>query len=119
MTVIKIDESVKASEIKARFNTIFPFLKIEFFRKVHKNLQGSYKKDLIKEDFKIKPMDRGVEIIFDENMLVSELEKEFNEKLHLSAQVFRKAGRTWLETTFTDGWSLKKQNSEGMELSEL
>jgi len=52
-------------------------------------------------------------------MLVSDLEKEFNDKLHLSAQVFRKAGKTWLETTFTDGWSLRKQNLEGMEMSKL
>jgi hypothetical protein len=119
MNVIKINETVKASEIKERFNALFPFLKIEFFRKVHKNLQGSFKKDLIKEDFDIVPKDKSVEIVFDENMLVSELEKEFNEKLHLSAQVFRKAGRSWLETTYTDGWSLRKQNLEGRELSEL
>jgi hypothetical protein len=52
-------------------------------------------------------------------MLVSELEKQFNDKLQLSAQVFRKAGKSWLETTFTDGWSLRKQNLEGMEISEL
>ena len=52
-------------------------------------------------------------------MLVSELEKQFNDKLQLSAQVFRKAGKSWLETTFTDSWSLRKQNLEGMELSKL
>jgi hypothetical protein len=121
MTIIKIDNSVKASEIKDKFHDAFPFLKIEFFRKVHKNLQGSFKKDLIKDDFniKIKINDKNVELIFDEEMLVSELEKEFNDKLQLSAQVFRKAGRSWLETTFTDSWSLRKQNLEGMELSKL
>ena len=32
------------------------------------------------------------------------------EKLKLSAQVFRKSGKIWLETTFTDSWTLKKQN---------
>jgi len=119
MTTIKIDENVKASEIKQKFHDIFPFLKIEFFRKVHKNLQGSFKKDLIKDDFSIKSTYKNVELIFDEEMLVSDLEKEFNDKLHLSAQVFRKAGKTWLETTFTDGWSLRKQNQEGMEMSKL
>ena len=119
MTIIKIDNNIKASEIKNKFHDVFPFLKIEFFRKVHKNLQGSFKKDLIKDDFNIVTHENNVELVFDEDMLVSELEKEFNEKLHLSAQVFRKAGRSWLETTYTDGWSLRKQNLEGRELSEL
>lgn len=119
MTIIKIDNSVKASEIKDKFHDAFPFLKIEFFRKVHKNLQGSFKKDLIKNDFNIKINEKNVELIFDEDMLVSELEKQFNDKLQLSAQVFRKAGKSWLETTFTDSWSLRKQNLEGMELSKL
>ena len=119
MTIIKIDNSVKASEIKDKFHDAFPFLKIEFFRKVHKNLQGSFKKDLIKNDFNIKINEKNVELIFDEDMLVSELEKQFNDKLQLSAQVFRKAGKSWLETTFTDSWSLRKQNLEGMELSKF
>jgi hypothetical protein len=119
MTIIKIDNSVKASEIKDKFHDAFPFLKIEFFRKVHKNLQGSFKKDLIKNDFNIKVNEKNVELIFNEEMLVSELEKQFNDKLQLSAQVFRKAGKSWLETTFTDSWSLRKQNLEGMELSKL
>jgi hypothetical protein len=119
MTIIKIDNSVKASEIKDKFHDAFPFLKIEFFRKVHKNLQGSFKKDLIKNDFNIKVNEKNVELIFNEDMLVSELEKQFNDKLQLSAQVFRKAGKSWLETTFTDSWSLRKQNLEGMELSKL
>jgi hypothetical protein len=119
MTIIKIDNSVKASEIKDKFHDAFPFLKIEFFRKVHKNLQGSFKKDLIKNDFNIKINEKNVELIFDDDMLVSELEKQFNDKLQLSVQVFRKAGKSWLETTFTDSWSLRKQNLEGMELSKL
>jgi hypothetical protein len=119
MTIIKIDKSVKASEVKNKFHSMFPFLKIEFFRKAHKNLQGSYRKDLILEDFNLVNNDLIIELILNEDMLVSELEKEIFDKLKLSAQVFRKAGKSWLETNFTDGWSLRKQNLEGMEISEL
>ena len=68
---------------------------------------------------KLSKLEAQLELIFDEDMLVSELEKQFNDKLQLSAQVFRKAGKSWLETTFTDSWSLRKQNLEGMELSKL
>jgi hypothetical protein len=52
-------------------------------------------------------------------MLVSELENLFEDKFKLSVQVFRKSGKSWLETTFTDGWSLKKQNQEGLDLSKI
>lgn len=119
MTIIKINGPVKVSEIKKTFNNKFPFLKIEFFKKKHKELQGSLKKDVILDDFTIPTNNGTQEIVIDENMLVSEFEKQFLDKLKLSAQVFRKSGRSWLETTYTDSWSLKKQNEEGLELSKI
>ena len=117
MTTIKTNKPIKASEVKKTFNSQFPFLKIEFFKKKHKALQGSLKKELIADDFIINS-DNGL-IEFKEDMLVSDLEKQFEEKLKLSVQVFRKSGKSWLETTFTDGWSLKKQNQEGLDLSQI
>lgn len=119
MTIIKIDRPVKVSEIKKVFNNEFPFLKIEFFKKKHKELQGSLKKDVIVDDFIISSSNDQQEIIIDEKMIVSEFEKQFLDKLKLSAQVFRKSGKSWLETTYTDSWTLKKQNEEGLELSNI
>ena len=52
-----------------------------------------------------------------EEMLVSALEKSFEVQFGLSAQVFRKSGKTWLETSKTDDWTLKHQNEAGKELS--
>ena len=94
-------------------------MKIEFFRKSLKPAQGSLKKNTITDDFTIKPPQGTTSISFGGNMLVSELENQFAEKFKLSAQIFRKSGKIWIETTFTDSWSLKKQNQEGMELSQL
>ncbi len=119
MTIIKIDKPVKVSEIKKVFNNQFPYLKIEFFKKKHKELQGSLKKDVIVDDFSITAPNGANDIIISEDMLVSEFENQFAEKLKLSAQVFRKSGGSWLETTFTDSWTLKKQNDEGLELSNI
>lgn len=119
MTIIKIDKPVKVSEIKKAFNSEFPYLKIEFFKKKHKALQGSLKKDVITDDFVISAPSGAHDIIISEDMLVSEFEKQFADKLKLSAQVFRKSGRSWLETTFTDSWTLRKQNEEGLELSNI
>jgi hypothetical protein len=119
MTIIKIDKPLKVSEIKKVFNNQFPFLKIEFFKKKHRALQGSLKKDVITDDFTITASNDVHDIIISEDMLVSEFENQFEEKLKLSAQVFRKSGKSWLETTFTDSWTLKKQNEEGLELSNI
>jgi hypothetical protein len=119
MTIIKIDKPVKVSEIKKVFNSQFPYLKIEFFKKKHKELEGSMKKDVIVDDFSITAPNGANDIIISEDMLVSEFENQFSEKLKLSAQVFRKSGGSWLETTFTDSWTLKKQNDEGLELSTI
>ncbi len=119
MTIIKVDKPVQVSEIKKKFSEQFPFLKIEFFKKKHKIDQGSLKKDIITDDFVISASEKDSAIMFSENTLVSELEKQFDEKFKLSAQIFRKSGRTWLETTYTDSWSLKKQNEEGLELSNI
>jgi hypothetical protein len=77
------------------------------------------KKDVIVDDFSITAPNGANDIIISEDMLVSEFENQFSEKLKLSAQVFRKSGGSWLETTFTDSWTLKKQNDEGLELSTI
>lgn len=119
MTIIKIDKPVKISEIKKVFNNEFPFLKIEFFKKKHKPMQGSLKKDVITDDFTVSTEQGIHDIVISDDMLVSEFENQFAEKLKLSAQVFRKSGKSWLETTFTDGWTLRKQNEEGIELSNI
>lgn len=119
MTIINIDKPIKVSEIKKVFNNEFPYLKIEFFKKKHKPLQGSLKRDIIIDDFIVTANQDFHDIVINDNMLVSEFENQFAEKLKLSAQVFRKSGRSWLETTFTDSWTLRKQNEEGIELSNI
>jgi len=116
MKVIK-SKQIKASDLKRKFNSKYPFLKIEFFKSKHKTLEGSLKKDLIVDDFIIDSNNPIIE--FEEEMLVSDLENQFAEKLKLYIQVFRKSGKSWLETTYTDSWSLKKQNQEGVDLSKI
>jgi hypothetical protein len=51
-------------------------------------------------------------------MKVGELEHAFNVKFGLSAQVFRKSGEIWLQTTTTDTWTLAKQNEVAMEKTD-
>jgi hypothetical protein len=115
MLIIK---PTKLSKIKKEFNDSFPFLKLEFFRHLHKVHAGSPKHLVISEDLVLKPVHRpNQELIINQHMPVSVLEQLFQDHFGISVQVFRKSGNSWLETTMTDDWTLGRQNDEGKELS--
>jgi hypothetical protein len=120
--ILTVQPKMKISQLQEEFNRTFPFLKLEFFRHSHKALTGSAKHDLIRltDTIKITPTKKSIgEISITENMTVIELEQLVSEHFGLSAQVFRKSGKSWLETTVTDDWTLKHQNDQGYELSQL
>lgn len=117
---INITNNKTIEEIQAEFNGEFPYLKIQFFKNGHKAFKGNEKKELIPVSTTIgllKHHNGSIEI--SDDMTVSDLEQLFKQKLGLNVQVFRKSGRSWLETTVTDNWTLRKQDDEGMELSKL
>lgn len=119
-TSLVITANKKLSLIQKEFNLVFPFLKLEFFRKKHGAKESSPKKDILKSDFTLKEFRKkniNGEIIITEETVVSTLEQLFEEQFGISAQVFRKSGRSWLETSMTDDWTLKRQNDQGRELS--
>lgn len=119
LLMINGDRLVK--DIQLDFSMAYPFLKLEFFRKngLHKN--QAQKLNRIKHDQQLK-LAKGLdiqkgELLIEDSMSVAELEKAFRDKFGLQTQVFRRSGNIWLETTITDGWSLKQQNDLGREIS--
>lgn len=122
MKTININDAQTISSVQEEFHKMFPFLKLEFFHQKHNLFQGSNKKDILNANDTLKQCRKNHAegtIILNENMKVSELENLFQNTFGLSAQVFRKSGRSWIETTVTDDWTLKQQNDEGKELSFL
>ncbi len=118
--IIHIKENTTITDIQNEFESKFPYLKLMFFKKPHHEHEGSAKKDLMSGASKItSAKQHNGKITFDENTTVIELEDLFREHFGLNVQVFRKSGRSWIETTVTDNWTLKKQNDQGKELSEL
>jgi len=113
---MKIDNNKSIVEIQKEFASLFPFLKIEFFKNSHKVFEGNSKKEIIHT---ITHLNKPGEITILETMTVTELEQAFKKQFGLNIQVFRKHGNSWIETTVTDGWTLQKQNEEGKILSEL
>jgi len=119
---IAINDHIKIFAIQEEFNTVFPYLKIEFFSKPHKPGDASAKK-LIKYSSKTLSECRTVhnkgEITITPSMTVVDLEQSFSNIYGLGVQVFRESGKIWLETTLTDGWTLEEQNLQGKALSKI
>jgi hypothetical protein len=116
---IHINDNRIIHELQDEFNKLFPFLKIEFFSRSHKEGEATAKKLLRNKNKKIgecRTISKNGDIIISEKQKVSELESLFQSVYGLSVQVFRKSGKVWLETTSTDNWTLAKQNNEAKEL---
>lgn len=118
--LIKIEDEQEIRFIQKQFNSMFPFLKLEFFKKPHRNGEASAKALLYDNDRKIgecrlRHTEGSLEI--NDSMTVTELEQRFMQDYGLSVQVFRKSGSVWLETSATDAWTLRQQNEEGKDLS--
>ncbi len=58
---ININNKSKTTQVKEDFNSGFPFLKIEFFRKGHIEGQANQKSDIISEDMMISDISNGHE----------------------------------------------------------
>lgn len=118
--VIHLSSDKTVAEIQKEFNALFPFLKIGFFSKSHKPFEGNFKKSILAPETKLKFLKKEkIKVKIEPGMTVNELEQLFKSKFGLNVQIFRKSGRSWLETTITDNWTLAKQNEEGEELNNL
>ena len=117
---IIINDHRKIFAIQEVFNKMFPYLKIEFFAKPHKSGASSSQK-IIKHSSKTLGECRTIHnkgtLTISPGMTVAELEQNFSDVYGLHVQVFRKSGKSWLETSITDGWTLQEQNKQGEELS--
>jgi len=113
---IAINDHRKIFAIQEAFTEKFPFLKLEFFAKPHKQ-SGASPKKLMNHSGKTLGECRTIHnagtITITGSMTAGELEQRFADVYGLSVQVFRRSGNMWLETTVTDSWTLDQQNAEG------
>ncbi len=117
---IQISPNQPISAVQKQFNSEFEFLKLEFFTKWALKNSDYSAGQLIKTNKKIgeiQAIQSSGEIDIDGKMKVKELEMKLKNDFGLAAQIFRKSGNLWLETTMTDNWSLEQQNRHGKELS--
>ncbi|MDE3235612.1 MAG: hypothetical protein KGO81_06615 [Bacteroidota bacterium] len=113
---ITINDTNKILEIQEKFTEMFPYLRLEFFRKTN-HRDGNIPKNAL-ANLRTLGECRTVfntqsSVTISPQMTVSELDKLFNDVYGLSTQIFRKSGNIWLVTTVTDKWTLEEQNKQG------
>jgi hypothetical protein len=117
--VLAYQETVK--DIKKQFNSMFPYLKLEFFTEPHVAGQGSPLLKMVPPSTllgEITGILRQGEITIDPDSTVKELEQTFQHGFGLPVQVFRRQKDVWLETTSTDYLTLAEQNEMSRRASE-
>jgi hypothetical protein len=113
---ITINADATVASINEEFNLLFPFLKLQFFKKPHKIDEPSSKKEMYAYNViigKLQNNRKSGTIELTPLTLVAELEELFKDHFDLNAQVFRNSGKLWLETSGTDSYSLKALNELG------
>ncbi|MCG2615342.1 hypothetical protein LZZ85_13665 [Terrimonas sp. NA20] len=116
--ILHISPSKYVYELQQEFSSIFPHLRLEFYRRPG-NEAAAAAKQLIPKTMLFR--DLGVmetaAVESGDEITVAVLEGFFLKKFGILAQVVRQSGTVWLETTMTDDWTLFQQNEHGRELS--
>ena len=107
---IKADKTIE--QFRQEFRQTFPKLDIRFYQHAHQKKDGSSADDVYDSSLKfseigLKSVSGAIDISPDHT--VAEVESDIEKLYGLHAQVFRKSGSAWLQTTSTDGWTLAKQ----------
>ena len=118
MNNLEITDDKQLKEIKEEFNAKFPHLKLEFFKEEHtegqgNSLQSMYKDSLFLKDIR-KNHTEGIMSI-NGHLKTSTFENNFKEHFGINAQVWRKAGKIWLQTITTAHWTLTEQEERSRE----
>jgi hypothetical protein len=102
--------------LQTEFTEAFDGLKIVFFSKPHAEHKGSAAKFLIQDrDMSLSQLVPNLKpgtIPIGPETVVWDMEKVFESEYGLHVQLFRKSGRTWLETSVTDNLTLAEQQAK-------
>ena len=114
---IDIKKVMTVSAFNILFNKQYPGLKIECYRKPHKDHEGSSPNLQVPEKTTFGELNPNMvesTIQIDGEMTVQEFETTMESTYGIHIQVFRKSGNIWLQTMNTDDWTINKQNERGL-----
>jgi|APTNR8051073442_1049403.scaffolds.fasta_scaffold01422_11 hypothetical protein len=113
---MRIHDKLHIRDIQVGFNQLFPHLKLSFYKTEHHAGEGTPRQAELNAELTLeqaRTVHSEGELVIDPYMTVAELEEEFARHFGLNAQVFRKSGNLWMQTTATDNWTLGEQNRKG------
>jgi hypothetical protein len=117
-----ISKDWKIKDIQNEFQNHFPFLKIEFYKSRKDSSGSNVKIEKLSPFIPVISMNSTMspfEFPPGEDKKVSDLKQLFKDTLDCNIVIFRKSGNHWIETSFTEDWTLKQQNEEGKLMSEV
>ncbi|GIV34533.1 MAG: hypothetical protein KatS3mg031_2068 [Chitinophagales bacterium] len=110
---IVVNEDSLIGAVQEAFQEQFPFLKIEFCP-----LELSASNEISRTNsFGQYNGFRTGSIVIDSSTTVADLDRAFRKIFGLSARIYRKSGKAWLEIKLTGSWTLQEQNDQGKALS--
>src|ERR1051326_3074853 len=111
---LNIDGETRIRYLQHTFSAAYPYLKIDFLKDaIKKPFQKGEKihpDELVKRAGKLDGIHH---LNMNKNRTVAQLKKDLKELFGLTAEVFRKTGNVWIETSLTDDWTLEQQNNAG------
>lgn len=107
----------QVSDVQRDFTRKFPYLRLKFIKPNEDKIAKSSNLTISAISVPIKQQDDANIILINEAMTVAELETAFHDHFGLEVAVLRKSGNVWLETNFTDSWTLQQQNNMGEMIS--
>jgi hypothetical protein len=118
--IIRKDSQIR--DIQNEFHTLYPYLKIEFYKNGGHIDAGLGRLEKISPLLNIstfKKIKSPLRIEFSNDNKVCDIKQQILKQLGIGALIFRKSGSHWIETSLTEDWTLSQQNEEGKLLSDL
>jgi hypothetical protein len=110
----------KMKDIEEQFNHAFPYLHLSI-TDCKKASEPSPRQAIETGNEsnigQFSPSELDSNRIIDETMTVEQLESILLHQFGCNAKVYRRSGNVWLQTKFTNGWTLKEQNQMGKDTS--
>lgn len=113
--ILHVKPDIKATDLIRQFNGIYPFLRLEIYHRGEEMSDAAHD-CLLCEIVHRKAVES---FIISPEMKVSEVENMFWENMGLQVSIFRKSGKTWLESSYTNYWSLERQNNLGKDMNDF
>jgi len=115
---IFLSSSRKVIDVRREFEREFPYLKIEFARKINELQKDSTGDEFVSSTSKlinVSGIMREGNIIIRSTQTVNEIELLFQSRHFLPIQIFRRTMYGWIATADTGYLTLAKQNRLGRE----